>query len=59
MSIPGAALAVVAAGLDDYRLTTPADQQTPEGAAERACEYLASSGWTITPHVPTDQVANP
>lgn len=48
-TIPAAALATVAAGLDDYRLNTPTDQQTPHGAAERALEYLASDGWAITP----------
>jgi hypothetical protein len=45
--IPDAAVAVIAAALDDYRLTTPADQQTPHGAAERAGEYLMSSGWGL------------
>ncbi|MFD0146189.1 MULTISPECIES: hypothetical protein [unclassified Streptomyces] len=47
--IPDAAVAAMAAGLEDYRLTTPDHQQTPHGAAERAAEYLASSGWTVTP----------
>ncbi len=50
--IPAAAVAVIAAALDDYRLTTPADTQTPHGAAERAAEYLASSGWDI--RIPLD-----
>jgi hypothetical protein len=45
--IPAAAVAVIAAALDDYRLTTPAAVQTPHGAAQRAAEYLASSGWAI------------
>ena len=44
--------AFIAAALDDYRLTTPADQQTPHGAAERAGEYLATSGWGL--YVPRD-----
>ncbi|GGW41137.1 RRQRL motif-containing zinc-binding protein [Streptomyces xantholiticus] len=53
MSIPDAAVAVIAAALDDYRLTTPHDQQTPHGAAERAAEYLLSSGYRIAPdHTP-------
>lgn len=46
-AIPDAAVAVMAAALDDYRLTTPAHRQTPHGAAERAAEYLASSGWGL------------
>lgn len=50
-AIPDAAIAVMAAALDDYRLTTPIGQQTPRGAAERAAEYLLSSGWGL--HVPT------
>lgn len=50
-AIPDAAIAVIAAALDDYRLTTPIGQQNPRGAAERAAEYLLSSGWGL--HVPT------
>lgn len=46
-SIPDAAIAVIAAALDDYRLTTPAREQTPHGAAHRAAEYLISSGWGL------------
>lgn len=45
--IPAAAVAALAAGLDDYRRTTPADEQTPYEAAERAALYLASSGWAV------------
>jgi hypothetical protein len=52
-TIPDAAIAVIAAALDDYRLTTPARVQTPRGAAERAAEYLTSSGWGL--HVPRTQ----
>jgi hypothetical protein len=48
--IPAAVVAVIAAALDDYRLTTPDATQTPHGAAERAAQYLASSGWDI--HAP-------
>ena len=55
-AIPDAAVAVIAAALDDYRMTTPPSQQTPRGAAERAAEYLASSGWGL--HVPRPQPAN-
>lgn len=46
-SIPDAAVAVIAAALDDYRLTTPARIQTPHGAAQLAAEYLISSGWGL------------
>lgn len=49
-AIPAAAIAVIAAALDDYRLTTPTHQQHPRGAAERAAEYLMTSGWGL--HVP-------
>jgi hypothetical protein len=52
-AIPDAAVAVIAAALDDYRLTTPARIQTPRGAAERAAEYLISSGWGL--YVPRTQ----
>lgn len=47
---PPAAVATFTAGLDDYQLTTPTDEQTPRGAAERAVEYLISSGWAV--HIP-------
>lgn len=47
--IPPAAVAVIAAALDDYRTTTPPNEQTPHDAAARAAEYLAGSGYTITP----------
>ena len=57
-TIPDAAIALIAAALDDYRLTTPPTQQTPRGAAERAAQYLTSSGWGLhiprtPPHTPT------
>lgn len=48
-TIPPAAVALLAAALDDYRLTTPPHQQTPHDAAEHAAMYLATDGWTITP----------
>jgi hypothetical protein len=51
--MPPAAIAVIAAALDDYRLTTPTHAQTPHGAAERAAEYLATSGWGL--YVPRSQ----
>lgn len=45
---PGAR-AVVEAAIDDYRLTTPPDQQTPAGCTDRIAEYLASSAYEIRP----------
>jgi hypothetical protein len=50
--IPPAALAVIAAALDDYRLITPPDLTTPEGASEQIAQYLLSSGYRITPDIP-------
>ena len=47
--IPPAAVVVMATAADDYRTTTPADQQTPAGLADRVAEYLLSSGWCIRP----------
>ncbi|MFC8271110.1 hypothetical protein ACFUJR_00915 [Streptomyces sp. NPDC057271] len=46
---PAASVAVIAAALDDYRLTTPDHQQTPHDAAHYTATYLATHGWTITP----------
>ena len=54
-SIPPAAIAVIAAALDDYRLTTPTHQQPPRGAAEQAAQYLTSSGWGL--HIPRTEPA--
>lgn len=47
---PPAAIAALAAGLDEYRLTTPPDEQTPHEAAVTAAEHLVSSGWAV--HIP-------
>ncbi|MFJ3258470.1 hypothetical protein ACIPK9_37285 [Streptomyces sp. NPDC086771] len=47
--IPPAAVAVMLAGADDYRVTTPTEQQTPEGLVARIGEYLLSSGYEIRP----------
>ncbi|MFF2009147.1 hypothetical protein ACFVWY_08750 [Streptomyces sp. NPDC058195] len=49
MPIPLAAVAVMAAATDDYRTTTPAEQQTPEGLVDRIGQYLLSSGYEIRP----------
>ncbi|MER5715762.1 hypothetical protein [Streptomyces sp. NPDC002132] len=56
-TIPPAAIAVIAAALDDYRNTTPASQQNPRGAAEKAAEYLLTGGWGL--YVPTGRQPNP
>ncbi len=45
--IPPAAVAVIAAALDDYRLTTPTTDQTPHDAAERAADALTDAGWAL------------
>ncbi|MEU5716590.1 hypothetical protein AB0G71_12505 [Streptomyces sp. NPDC020403] len=47
---PPAALAAFAAGLDDYRLTTPTHEQNPAEAARYAAATLVSSGWAV--HIP-------
>lgn len=49
MPIPQAAVAAQLAGADDYRLTTPPEQQTPAGLIDRINEYLISSGYQIRP----------
>ena len=54
---PPAAVAVITAALDDYRLTTPPEQQTPDGAARRIAEYLRGSGYAITPQPSTGEPA--
>jgi hypothetical protein len=56
-AIPDAAIAVIAAALDDYRITTPASRQNPRGAAEQAAEYLMSFGWGL--HVPRGNEPQP
>lgn len=45
-TLPGA-IATMAAALDTYRLTTPAEQQTPHGAAQQIAADLAASGWVL------------
>ena len=50
-AIPDAAIAEIAAALDDYQRTTPVHRQTPRRAAEHAARYLTTSGWGIyVPH---------
>lgn len=55
--IPPAAVAVITAALDDYRITTSEAEATPAGAAERIAEYLLSSGYAITPDLTAHQPA--
>ncbi|WP_263165439.1 hypothetical protein [Streptomyces sp. SCSIO ZS0520] len=47
--IPEAAIAVIAAALEDHRLLTPPDESTPRVQAEYAAMYLASSGYALVP----------
>lgn len=47
--ISRAALDVVAAAIEDYRVITPPDEATPEGLATAIGEYLAGSHLTICP----------
>lgn len=56
-TMPGAAVATIAAALDDYRNQTPTEQQTPRGAAEYTAMYLASEGWGL--YVPTPSATRP
>lgn len=49
MPIPEAAVAALKGAYDDYRLITPPDQRTPEGAVELALQYLLGSGYTVVP----------
>ncbi|MEU0133371.1 hypothetical protein ABZ172_04920 [Streptomyces sp. NPDC006296] len=48
---PPAASAIINAAIDDYRLTTPPDQQTPAALTDRIGQYLLSSGYVIRPDV--------
>lgn len=47
--IPPAALAVIRAAAEDYRLITPTEETTPAGVASRIAQYLVSSGYEIRP----------
>ena len=50
-AFPSAARAVIEAAIDDYRLTTPPDQQTPADLTDRIGQYLLSSGYLIRPDI--------
>lgn len=45
--IPPAAIAEMAAALEDYHRTIPAYRQTTRGAAEFTAHYLTANGWDI------------
>ncbi|MCK1813301.1 hypothetical protein MTQ13_03265 [Streptomyces sp. XM4011] len=47
--IPAAAIAVMAAAADDYRLVTPREEQHPRGLAQTVATYLLSSGYEVRP----------
>ncbi|MFB7899893.1 hypothetical protein ACFC1B_26595 [Streptomyces xiamenensis] len=47
--IPAAALAVMAAAADDYRVATPRDEQHPAGLAQTVATYLLSAGYEVRP----------
>lgn len=49
--IPPAARAVIDAAIDDYRLITPTEQQTPAGLTDQIGQYLLSSGYVIRPDI--------
>lgn len=48
---PPAVRAVIDAAIDDYRLVTPPEQQTPAGLTDRIGQYLISSGYAVRPDV--------
>ncbi|MFD6414010.1 hypothetical protein [Nocardia asteroides] len=47
--IPAAALRVIAAAADDYRVVTPRDERHPAGLAQTVATYLLSSGYEVRP----------
>lgn len=46
---PPAAVAVINAAIDDYRMITPPEQQTPAGLTDQIGQYLLSSGYAVLP----------
>lgn len=46
---PPAAAAIIDAAIDDYRLITPPEEQTPAGLTDRIGQYLLSSGYAVLP----------
>lgn len=57
--IPPAALAVIRAAAEDYRLITDPEETTPAGVATRIAQYLISSGYEIRPAPATKVRATP
>ncbi|GGY81341.1 hypothetical protein CP967_08510 [Streptomyces nitrosporeus] len=53
--IPPAARTVMLAGLDEYRLVTPLDEQTPAGALDCIERWLLDDGWAIRPDLSDDR----
>ena len=47
---PPAVRAIVNAAIDDYRLITPPEQQTPDGETDRIGQYLVSFGYAVHPN---------
>ncbi|MFE2794612.1 hypothetical protein ACFXEF_18880 [Brevibacterium sediminis] len=47
--IPAAALRVIAAAADDYRVVTPRDERHPAGLAQTVATYMLSSGYEVRP----------
>ncbi|GAA4706237.1 hypothetical protein [Streptomyces youssoufiensis] len=47
--IAPAALAVMTAAAEDYRILTPPDEQTPAGLADYQASYLLAEGYAIRP----------
>ncbi len=52
-AVPDEARRLIAAALEDHRVLTPPDESTPDGQAAAVVTYLISSGWAVTPAVPT------
>ncbi|MER8158128.1 hypothetical protein [Streptomyces sp. NPDC094472] len=57
--IPPAALAVIRAAAEDYRLITDPEEATPAGIATRIAQYLISSGYEIRPNAQSVVKAKP
>ncbi|MFW3474386.1 hypothetical protein ACN24M_24505 [Streptomyces microflavus] len=53
------AAAVIDAAIDDYRVETPPEQQTPAGLSDRIREYLTTSGYEIRPTAPVPATWSP
>ncbi|MGW3428922.1 hypothetical protein ACWDHW_13340 [Streptomyces melanosporofaciens] len=58
-AIPPAALAVIRAAAEDYRLITDPEEATPAGIAARIAQDLVSSGYEIRPSAQSVVKAKP